>query len=187
MAGKVWSLAPIARADAVARARRSTQHGTVYKLGAGGMSPTASTPGAECDCSGALAYWLGVSRFVRQWNPRWPFGEWLESSAIVRDAWSALGEFELVTRSDANRRAEPVRASEGWPLCRPGDVLAWGDSGRKQGHVGLVSRVDYAGRVLSVVHCSKGNERKLGDAIAETSPDVFIVNNALAIRCGWLR
>lgn len=163
---------------ALARARGMVGHG-VYRLGAGGMNPGAGAPfslSGLCDCSGFLAWCMGVSRktdhpLYEQWN-----GGWLETSAIVRDIEMLSTGMFLRVRED---------------VVQPGDVAVWGDRGKRQGHVGIVSAVQSSidkPRVKRVIHCSKGNERIFGCAVAETNADLFYANKAIFGRyAGWSR
>jgi hypothetical protein len=155
----------ISQKSVVEKARSAIGHKCLYKLGAGGG--TGGLPFApenpECDCSGFASWVYGVKRKVsvpmyEKWN-----GGWFETTAIYRDANSPYGFFTKVEEA------------------KPGDVLVWGDSKGKQGHIGIVGQVS-EGKPVSVIHCSKGNGIKYGDAIQETSPTVFISNNAIIAR-----
>jgi len=139
----------------------------MYKLGKGGFDPKALHPWnrtMQCDCSGFVAWCLGVSRKTdNPWYAK-QNGGWLETSAITRDATSPFGVFTEVARYDA----------------LPGDVLVWGDKAGAQGHVGIVSGP------TTINHCSSGNFRVTGDAIRETSTEIFDKNDAIAARCAWV-
>lgn len=144
--------------EVVARARSAIGSHTKYALGKGGFSPNSPHPWSavgECDCSGFVAWCLGISRRAdNPWYKR-QNGGWVETSAIVRDAQSPYGFFDEVD----------------WTKARPGMVVVYGDTrqgGRtRQGHVGVVSAVD-AGGPIQAIHCSMGNHRR-GDAIQETA------------------
>lgn len=147
------------------RARIAIKQTAPYKLGAGGMDPATQAPGGKagdpCDCSGFIAWCLGMSRhtdhpFYQKYN-----GGWLETTAVTRDILlPQAGLFIRVAGLD-------------WAV--PGDVIVWGDKGKSQGHIGLISEVDGA----RVIHCSKGNQRATGSAIQETGPEIFVKNQAL--------
>jgi hypothetical protein len=152
------------------RARAACGRPIAYKLGMGGMKPTRETPGnsdGQCDCSGFVAWCLGISRqtsnaFYRQLN-----GGWIETTAVVADALKPGGIF---SRVDAPQ---------------PGDVLVWGDrrvNGRTvQGHIGIVAAV--AGdRATRVIHCSSSNFRNTGCAVRETGTEVFYSKGAICAR-----
>lgn len=154
-------------AEVVARAQSAIAGGCIYKLGKGGFDPKALYPWNKqmaCDCSGFMAWCLGVSRKTdNPWYAAYN-GGWLETSAIVRDAVNPYGIFTEVARYDV----------------MPGDILVWGDSGGAQGHVGVLSGS------YTVIHCSKGNFTLTADAIRETSTKIFDDHKAIAARCAWV-
>lgn len=152
------------------RARQACAIPTKYVLGKGGMKPTREVPGnseGQCDCSGFVSWCLGISRqttnpFYRQLN-----GGWIETTAVAADALKPGGVFVKVE--------QPA----------PGDIIVWGDrrvNGRHtQGHIGVISAVE-DGRATRVIHCSSGNFRRTGQAVQETSADVFHRNGAICAR-----
>lgn len=160
-------------ADAVARARLAIGHRCLYFLGHGGFDPLRSFPWHNdpaidgCDCSGFVAWCLGLSRRIvagplaARYKPY--FGEWLETSAIVRDAKSPFGLFTAVP----------------WEEARSGDLLVYGDADGHQGHVGIVASADHHGP-LTVVHCSSGNFKGTGDAVQETGPHIWQARGTVA-------
>jgi cell wall-associated NlpC family hydrolase len=156
------------RSAIVARARAAIGKGTAYKLGAGGRLKNPGV-GSELDCSGFVAVVLGVDRYLEPWLPHYEGGDWLETSALVRDAQSPWG----------------FVAHQLWADAKPGDLVVWGDRGHGQGHVGIVATVDSAGP-KTVVHCSAGNYRTSGDAIRETSASLFQRNGAIVARVAWV-
>jgi hypothetical protein len=163
----------LTRAVMLQRARGAVGKG-VYKLGMGGMRPDKDTPlnsEGQCDCSGFTSWASGVSRhqplnvFYKALN-----GGWLETTAMV--GLRPGGLFEKVT------------------VPEPGDLICWGDRKIKgadgklrntQGHVGVITEVT-AGKATKVVHCSSGNFKRAGYAIAETSADIFHKNGAIYLR-----
>lgn len=164
-------------AELVERARSVIGKGCVYGLGKGGMRPHDPHPWnseRKCDCSGFAAWALRVSRetdnpWYRQQN-----GGWIETSAIVRDCETPFGFFALVHKKDA----------------RVGDLLVYGDRMSKagkpqQGHVGICTQVGAKGPEM-VVHCSRGNERKTGDAIRETDASWWYLADGIVARCAWV-
>lgn len=162
--------------QAIARARSAIGQSCSYLLGAGGMHPEADVPWGnppECDCTGFLAWCLGVSR--KSTNPFYVEfdGGWISSEAIFRDCATPFGFFDGL----------------GWTEAKPGDVLVFGNrtSGgvTHHGHVGLVATAGKNGP-LSVVHCSLGNWRKTGDAIQETGPEVWAINMGRVARTALL-
>lgn len=160
--------------ELVDRARSQLGLGTVYTLGRGGYKPalpTACDSRKRCDCSGFAAWCHGVSRKIDPVAFPWyrdQNGGWFETTAIFRDLAVPFGMFD----------------PEGIP--RPGMVLVWGDRGAAQGHMGIISAVDLDGVVRKVIHCSKGNYSRTGDAIQETGPEIFIKSGALVARCAFI-
>ena len=156
--------------DIVARALSAKGHDILYVLGHGGWHPEDALPTRDggCDCSGFVAWCLGVSR--QCFDPAFP---WYETTAIVHDA---IGD---------QRHFVNVR----WQDCQPGDVVVYGDrkdkdGSRHQGHIGIVTVVDTGGP-LKVVHCSKGASLSQGDAITETSPDAWRARGIIARHHDW--
>ena len=158
---------------AVERARRAVGRGCLYGLGQGGFDPDAEWPWGSkklCDCSGFIAWCLGLNRHVD--HPRYApyYGNWLETTAIVRDAKGRFGFFDEVSPA----------------LAILGDLLVYGDrvnqdGTRRQGHIGIVSEVGPSGPVKAI-HCSKGNERHFGDAIHETDSGLWVAGGGILAR-----
>lgn len=125
-----------------------------YKLGSGGMFPNESLPTKDklCDCSGFVCWTLGLKR-----QTTIPFytkyGGWINTDSMVDDVLNSAGIFEHITTPE------------------PGCIVVYG-AGSKIGHVGIVSKVTN-GVMSKVIHCSAGNQARLGYAIEETSPNVF--------------
>lgn len=170
----------------LARARSAIGHKIAYRLGAGGRDPYAATPAVlvdgsnnthGCDCSGFVAWALGVDRYLPNASvPHMPNGKWLETTTLFNDARSPYGFVAEVP----------------WQSAMMADLLVWPDRAGKQGHVGIVSSVGAYGDAsrssigpMSVIHCSSGNWRK-GDAIAETGVHVFLQNKAIVCRVAWV-
>lgn len=162
--------------EVVKRARSVISKGCAYKLGKGGFSPTSPVPWSslgECDCSGFISWAIGVSRQTdNPWYKK-QNGGWFETSAIVADCKTPFGFFDEVR----------------WEEAKPGMLLVWGDSkagGKvRQGHVGIIGAA-HSGEPYSVIHCSSGNFRKLGDAILETGVEIFQANAAIVARCAFV-
>lgn len=155
-------------AEVVARARSQIGLPTRYELGRGGFYPSALTAAdamGRCDCSGFVAWIFKTPRHVDIPEYAAELGNWVETSAIVRDAKLPYGMFNEV----------PLAQAEA------GMVIVYGDNQGHQGHVGIVVEVGSAGPT-SVVHCSKGNYLRAGDAIQETDPAVFFHHNAIVAR-----
>jgi hypothetical protein len=157
--------------ELLTRARSASGKKIEYKLGKGGMKPNADLPDAgsagQCDCSGFVAWCLGISRQTE--NPFYlnANGGWIETTAVHKDILSNTGLFSQCE-------------------AQPGCIVVYGDSHSGQGHIGIVVSVTISGgkKVASrVIHCSSGNWKKNGDAILETVATVF-TSNANSVY-GW--
>lgn len=162
--------------EIVGRARSAVGRKTKYVLGGGKMTPVGEHPMDErggCDCSAFVCWVLGINKhqeglaWLRRVN-----GGWYNTNGIWWDAVKErTGIFDCVPASG------PI----------PGDVIVYpgrifGETGPAIGHVGIVSATqrpmtpprDWVQVVKTVIHCSGGNFRKFGDAVAETGPEVFL-------------
>jgi cell wall-associated NlpC family hydrolase len=147
------------REQVVAKAMSAVGTGTEYSLFEG-------TPGKACSCSRFIAWVLGVPVKIdlplyRRWN-----GGWFETTAVYRDAKSPYGFFREVP----------------WELAEPADLVVWPDTVKGQGHMGLVVQAKAGLGPAEVVHCSRGNWKRTGDAIRVTDPKVFVLNRAVVAR-----
>ena len=108
------------------RAMTAVDKGITYQLGHGGFYPADPLPTRDgtCDCSGFVAWVLGLSRKPKLLRP-W----WLETSAIWRDATGKRRVFVALDR--------PVM----------GCVVVYPDARGHQGHVGI-----YTGALAHDVH-----------------------------------
>jgi hypothetical protein len=147
-------------AAVLARAHAAVAQGIRYKLGQGGMSPGSPTPGndGQCDCSGFVAWCLGMSRhtpdqFYVHFN-----GGWIETTAVWTDVGQSVGIFDQTSK-------------------KPGAVVVYPDEHGHEGHIGIIVDAN------SVVHCSLGNDHKYGNAIQVTPLTVFSSNPKT--RFGW--
>ena len=155
------SLAPAASVNSIIqRAASAINKGIRYKLGDGGITPTASLPTANkrCDCSGFVCWVYGLSRkttipFYNQ------FGGWIFTDSMEADVKSQAGIFEKLN------------------IPEVGCMVVYG-AGNKIGHVGIVSELAN-GQMKKVIHCSSGNDAKFKDSIQETAPTVFNRADAL--------
>ena len=148
-------------AAVIARAQSATALGIRYKLGKGGMNAGSPTPGAggQCDCSGFIAWCLGMSRKTTQ-NFYVNFnGGWIETTAVWTDIGTPVGIFESTQK-------------------KPGAIVVYPDANGHQGHIGIVVSASL------VIPCSKGNDTRFGNAIQSTPLTVF--NNNPKTRFGWL-
>ncbi len=142
----------------LARARSVIGKNIRYQLGKGGMNPNSELPAssnAGCDCSGFVCWCLGISRKTDH-NLYRNNGGWINTDSIVHDAERATGFFFRIPQPK-------IGALIVYPSKKPE---------RGFGHVGIVTELKN-GFVARVIHCSSGNYKKSGDAIAETGPDSF--------------
>lgn len=158
-------------AEIVRRALSAKGHDIKYALGHGGWHPEDALPTRDlgCDCYGLVVWALGVCRQCP--DPAFP---WYETTATVHDA---LGD---------QRHFDHIR----WTDARPGDLLVYGDrkdadGSRHQGHISIVSAVDSSGP-LKCIHCSKGAAAATGDAITETSPDLWRARGIVVRHKEWV-
>ena len=151
--------------ELVERARAMTELPSHYRLGGGKTAPAGAHPldgGGTCDCSAFVMWCLGIPKpsgltWLKKLN-----GGWYNTDGIFVDA--VREPTGMFTRLDAPR--------PGAIVVYPSRAVAQNPQQPKVGHVGIVSEVDATG-IARVVHCSKGNDTKLGRAIAETGPAVF--------------
>lgn len=149
----IWrkELEAAGRARTLERAKRAIGRSTVYRLGAGGMRPSAELARSS-DCSGFVAWAIGIPR---QLPPR--TGGWLDTDCYWRGGSPvADGLFLQVAPENAK--------------C--GDLYVYPDRGGRQGHIGVISEMREE-RPAMVIHCSSGNHRRCGDAVQETDCSVF--------------
>jgi cell wall-associated NlpC family hydrolase len=156
--------------ELLARARRTLRQGTTYRLGAGAPphSPTPADDYGACDCSGFVLWAFGVSRY----QPNFQFLQhelghcWLNTDGIVCDARHPTGYFSVAARPHPSDI-----------IIYPGNyyakLIGWQGKGPRIGHVGIVTETNPDGTPSQIIHCSSGNMKTHGDAIAETTPDVF--------------
>ena len=153
------------------RARSAVGRPTIYKLGAGGREPSLERPDVELDCSGFVAWALGIDRFLpNDGIPHRSGEEWFECSNIFADARAGCLYASQVSLHEA----------------LAGDVLVWPDGDGHQGHIGLVASCEDGFGPATVVHCSLGNYRERGDAIQETDISLFKKHGAIAARLSWV-
>ncbi len=128
---------------------------TIYKLSAGGTNPTVPLT-RECDCSGFVAWAVGIPRELPPGSNHWFFTDsiWGGGSPVKPGLFSQM---EL-------------------PQSVPGDLLVYPHSGDAPGHVGIIAQVDH-NRPSMVIHCSHGNFAHFGDAVRVTDPAVFLATN----------
>ena len=139
----------VAAGGHVARALSALGKNTRYKLGAGGYNPDAEHPGRDCDCSGFVAWVIGYSR-----KHKFGSSSWISTSDMVRDAKGKQALFGLID--------DPV----------PGCVVVYGDAGGKQGHCGIITRIE-EGKLYGV-DCAGSSYRRKKDAIQERDFSFFV-------------
>jgi len=150
------TIRPTTREEAVARAKSMIGASIRYRLRDhnGGSDPFSSDPashwdgGVTCDCSGFVAWCLGYDRYQPKEFP----GGWINTNSMI--ASSLIG--------DGTWFGHPR------PTLLPGDLIVYGsrvvDGKRRVGHVGIITGLD----PMRATHCSAGNDRKFGYAVAET-------------------
>jgi len=141
--------------QSLARARTGLEEQIVYSLGKGGFDPTKLLT-HECDCSGFIAWAIGIPRELPPGSDRW-----LDTDAY----WSGGG-------SAAKAAGFPLLQTVVAADAEPGDLIVYPDHAGHEGHIGIISDVKQDGK-LSVIHCSKGNFTHFGDATRETDSHVW--------------
>lgn len=122
-------------------------------------------PAVACDCSGFVAWSLGVPR-----TPQPLSNGWMNTDSIHADARAAQTQFK--------------------PLAQavPGALLVYPSPGKgKVGHVGIVTEVGAGGKAVRMIHCAPENfllvprDGRARTAIAETDTGVFDENPATLV------
>ena len=140
------------RETTLKRSRSCLGQKTRYKLGKGGINP-ANPLTRECDCSGFVAWAIGIPRELPPGS-----GKWLQTTTY----WGGGGSVG-VSLFD---QVVPAHSE-------PGDIYVYPDSGGKQGHMGIISEIK-DDKPSKVIHCSKSNDKLYDDAIKETDTGIFI-------------
>lgn len=137
------------------RAQSALRRRTKYKLGKGGFDPTKPlTP--ECDCSGFVAWAIGIPRELPPGS-----GKWLSTDEYWAGGLS--GKIKLFKEIKLNK-------------SEIGDLLVYPDQGGNQGHIGIITDRIFL-TPSSVIHCSMGNYRTHKDAVYITPATVFLQGN----------
>ena len=148
-------LATAGKEQTLARAQSVSGLKTVYKLGKGGFDPAKAMTGS-CDCSGFVAWAIGIPRELPPKS-----NKWLDTDAYYAGGKPVkAGLFSQIAIEDAE----------------PGDLLVYPDKNGHQGHIGIVTQVDLKAPTY-VIHCSLGNYKNYDDAIRITGPGVFLAGN----------
>src|ERR1044072_2079543 len=145
------------------RARTGLEQTTTYVLGRGGFDPTKMLD-TNCDCSGFIAWAIGIPREFPPGS-----GRWLDTDAY----WNGGG-------GGAKGAGFPLLKTVAAAEAEAGDLIVYPDQGGSQGHIGMISGVDNHGE-LKVIDCSKGNWRKFGDATRETDSAVWKIQSKTRI------
>lgn len=149
----------VAKARSIVQALKDDTVKCTYKLGKGGFYPQDQIPtrDSQCDCSGWASWLMGISRkpkLTRLW--------WVETTKI----WQKSAKSDTFVRL-----SEPV----------PGSFAVYPDRNGKQGHIGLVTRVerDTRGRLSKVygIDCAPTPSKVLGRAITERDFKLFFARD----------
>jgi len=141
--------------QSLARARTGLEETITYSLGSGGLDPTKPLT-QKCDCSGFIAWSIGIPREFPPGSQRW-----LDTDAY----WNGGG-------GAAKAAGFPLLHNVAAAEAEPGDLIVYPDQNGHQGHIGVISGVKENGQLL-VIHCSKGNFTHFGDATRETDSHVW--------------
>jgi len=178
---------PLRRDEVVERARLMcgpAGSSIVYRLQdhSGGRRPWADDPAshwttairrvkvASSDCAGFVAWCLGYDRY--QPEDFHYYGGWINCDSAILDAEGKQEWFApLIETGDPER---DQRALPGDVVVFPSIDLDHDGSRDRVGHIGVIVGVSPrwkpgAWSELRVAHCSSGNTKKAGQAIAETS------------------
>jgi hypothetical protein len=161
-----WTTEIHNEAAAVARAKLHVGR-LKYVLGLGGRYPQAETPETKngktgCDCSGFVAWCFGYDRY----QEHFPFGGWINTDAMI-----------FAARRGGEWFDETELPHVGSLVVFPGIDLNKDGARERVGHVGVVSAIEGgSGSIwerMKVIHCSSGNQKRFGYAVAETNGGVF--------------
>ena len=130
--------------------------GTIYTLGSGGYGWMQDEFDAECDCSGFIAFCLGLSRkpstaFMAK-GVKW----WFSTDSMVLAAKEGVFFREVEKGTPGCIAAFPDYKSQGK---------------RRQGHTGYIT--EWRGTVPWGYDCSSSQSRKTGDAVKLRSLSFF--------------
>ena len=162
--------------ELMARARSQIGLPITYRLGGGVFTAdkhTCADAKGSSDCSSYACWALGIDKLGDYpWlaKPGTKSGvrdDWYGTDDIWHDAVNlSMGLFEEVH--------PPEVATIGCVIVYPGRWTL--GKARPPGHVGIVSATDGFG-ATKVIHCSSGNFKVLGHAVAETGPEVFLARD----------
>lgn len=135
----------------IQRAYSALDFTTQYKLGEGGFNPIIPlTP--QCDCSGFIAWVIGIPREFPPGSNRWlsTTEYWTGGSPVLA---GLLSQVEL-------------------HQTQVGDLLVYPHHNGQVGHIALVNEVKFS-QPVQILHCSSGNYKNFGNAVKITSTAVF--------------
>jgi hypothetical protein len=146
--------------DRMQRARSAIGKDTRFELSKGGKDPIALHPAENgaCDCSGFIAWVLGLSRQTT--NPYYlnKMGGWMDVSTMQEDMKETGG---FLSPCDPH----------------PGCLVAYGsgrDSNRNIAIVTVVESIGGKAIPTRVISCTRENWAKANDSIQETAADRFV-------------
>lgn len=184
--------------DLIQRALSQVDLGTKYVLGGGELRPDdadARDSKGGCDCSAFVCWALRIPKAARDfaWLKK-VNGGWYNTDGIWWDAVREASGFFSPTSAAGGRDIVPGAVLV-YPSRRTlvaagySDEKSWGrDTDRLTpsiGHVGIVV-AGHSWATARVVHCSAGNHRRTGDAIAVTSAKVFEVRSCVSTWCSLI-
>lgn len=133
------------------RAHSALKLTTQYKLGEGGFNPIKPlTP--QCDCSGFIAWAIGIPREFPPGSNRW-----LSSTAYWAGGYPVLPG--LLSQIELQQ-------------AQVGDFWVYPHQNGQVGHIALIHEVNNS-QPTQILHCSSGNYKSFGNAVKITSTDVF--------------
>jgi len=147
-----------------------------YRLGGGNTNPQAPSPAGEdgsCDCSAFVCWALRIRKYQ-------PDFSWLRN---LNGGWMNTDGMWVDARNEPTGFFQKIQKPElGVIVVYPAQWVSK-LQGPKVGHVGIVSEV-VDGTATRAIHCSAGNFKVGGDAIAENSASIFLKQDAtIFARC----
>ncbi len=137
-----------------------------YRLGGGGMDPTSPTPAdrqGTVDCSGFVAWALGLSRMTEEPLYQRFNGGWIEGIGLRGWINTCALAYDLTQDAGILHTCE----------AQPGAIIVYpGPPRRRVGHCGIIMEVQ-RGTITQVAHASRTNWETRGAAIQITGPELF--------------
>jgi hypothetical protein len=137
------------------RAQGNLGKGVEYVLGSGGIDPTQPI-GTRCDCSGFVAWAIGIPRELPPGS-----GKWMNTDAY----WNGgrPGADGLVNRVPDGQ-------------AQAGDFYVYPYNGTHPGHIAIITEAGDSPANSKIIHCSLGNWERFSDAIQITDAGLFGVH-----------